>query len=712
MPLHSLLSIVTISMASAAVAAEPPQYDIIVYGGTSGGVIAAVQAAREGKSVVLIEPREHVGGLTVSGLGWTDTGNKSVIGGVSREFYQRCKQYYDRAEAWKFEKPGDYKTYRPEEDAIWAFEPHVAERVFNQMLRQAGVPVIFGKRLERPGGARVENGRVMALLMEDGTTFTGRVFIDATYEGDLMAEAGVSYTVGRESNEQYGETLNGVQKRRAVHHQFTHPVDPYVVAGDPSSGLLPGISSGMDLQVPPEGKVGSGDRSRDEDGSGDPSHDGEADHRVQAYNFRIAMTDVPENRIPFEKPEGYHELDHELLLRNFEAGDRRIPLSIHMVPNRKTDLNNNFAVSTDWIGMNYEFPEAGYADREAFLADLETYIRGFLWTLQNHPRVPQEIRAEAAKWGYSKDEWVDNHHWPYWCYIREARRMVSDYVQTELDCQRVRMCEDPVGMGSYNMDSHHCQRYVDENGHVRNEGDIQVSPGGPYLISYRSIVPRREECTNLLVPVCLSSSHIAYGSIRMEPVFMILGQSAATAAVMAIDAGIALQDVEYVSLRQKLLADGQVLDIPAGSTAPPGIDPKSLDGVVVDDDQAEKQGEWRPSRSVGGFVGEGYIHDNNAGQGTKSVRYVLSVRNAGRYDLRLSYSPNPNRATNVRISVRTAEGEQTTVINQRRAPDIEQAFVSLGEFELNADETVTVLVSNEGANGHVIADAVWAAPAE
>jgi hypothetical protein len=669
------------------VSAQQPQYDIVVYGGTSAGVAAAVQAAREGKSVVLIEPGRHVGGLTVSGLGWTDTGNKSVIGGVSREFYQRCKQYYDRAEAWKFQRPADYRTYRPQEDAIWAFEPHVAERIFNQMLRQAEVKVVFGKRLDRPGGANLENGRITGLIMDDGTIFTGRVFIDATYEGDLMAEAGVSYTVGREGNEQYGESLNGVQKARATHHQFTHPVDPYIVAGDPDSGLLPGINTM-------------------------PGADGAPDARLQAYNFRIAMTDVAGNRVPFEKPEGYNELDHELLLRNFEAGDRRIPLSINMVPNRKTDLNNNFAVSTDWIAMNYDFPEGSYADREAFVAELETYVRGFLWTLQNHPRVPREIRAQVAQWGYSKDEWADNGHWPYWCYIREARRMVSDYVQTELDCRRVRMCEDSVGMGSYNMDSHHCQRYIDENGHVRNEGDVQVSPGGPYLISYRAIVPKRAECTNLFVPVCLSSSHIAYGSIRMEPVFMILGQSAATAAGMAIDGRLAVQDVEYAALREKLLADEQVLDIPPGSTAPAGIDAKSLPGVVVDDEKAEKQGEWLPSRSIGGFVGEGYLHDNNAGQGTKNVRYVFSVKDAGRYDLRLSYSANPNRATNVRVTVRTADDEQTAVVNQQRAPEIEKAFVSLGEFELASGETVTVVVSNKDANGHVIADAVWAAPVE
>ncbi len=665
------------------------QYDVVVYGGTSAGVVAAVQAARMGKSVVLIEPgpHRHVGGLTVSGLGWTDTGNKAVIGGVSREFYQRLKKYYDRAEAWKFERVGDYKTYRPQDDALWAFEPHAAERIYNQMLREANVPVVFGKRLDRPGRVPLMNRRITAIATDDGSVIAGRMFIDATYEGDLMAAAGVSFTVGREANAQYGETLNGVQVARADKHQFTHPVDPFVQPGVLSSGLLPGIST-------------------------DPGTDGEADKRVQAYNYRIAMTDVAANRVPFEKPADYNPLDHELLLRNFEAGDRRVPLSIHMVPNRKTDLNNNFAVSTDWIGRNYDYAEADDVTRQKILRAHETYIRGFLWTLQNHPRVPEEVRQQVAKWGYSKDESVDNDHWPYWCYIREARRMIGDYVQTELDCKRVRVCPDSVGMGSYNMDSHNCQRYVDEHGHVRNEGDIQVSPGGPYLISYRAIVPKKEECTNLLVPVCLSSSHIAYGSIRMEPVFMILGQSAATAVCLALDADVAVQDLDYAKLRERLLVDKQVLDLPAGSTSSVGISPQSLAGIVVDDAQAKKTGAWTASSSIGGYVGESYLHDGSEGRGEKTVRYELPIRQPGRYEVRLAYAPNPNRATNVSVTIENADGTATVTVNQRRAPTVEKAFVTLGYFRFESGAPAVVTISNFGADGYVIADAVWALPGE
>ena len=684
---HIIRFVFFLSTAVFYSSVQAVEHDVVVYGGTSAGVTAAIQTARMGKSVVLIEPGRHVGGLTVSGLGWTDTGNKAVIGGLSREFYQRVKQYYDRAEAWKFERPGKYANYRPGADAIWAFEPHVAERTFNRMLRGEGIRPVFGERLDRASGVRIEDGRITAITTTDGAVFEGRMFIDATYEGDLMAAAGVSYTVGRESNAEYGETLNGVQVANAVHHQFTHQVDPFIKPGDGASGLLPGIDAPDVNDVVPG--------------------DGEGDRRVQAYNYRIAMTDAPANRMPFEKPEGYDPLDHELLLRNFEAGDRRVPLSIRMVPNRKTDLNNNFAVSTDWIGMNYDYPEADDEARARILRDHETYVRGFLWTLQNHPRVPQEIRDQVAKWGYSRDEWVDNNHWPYWCYIREARRMVSDYVQTEHDCMRTRMCDDPVGMGSYNMDSHNCQRYIDENGRVRNEGDVQVSPGGPYLISYRAIVPKREECTNLLVPVCLSASHIAYGSIRMEPVFMILGHSAAAAACLALDAGVDVQDLDYETLRTRLVEDGQALDIPPGSVAASGIDPGSLKGIVVDDASAEKTGTWLPSRSVSGFVGRSYLHDGDEGQGTKSVRFKLPIAESGDYDVRLAYTPNPNRATNVQVVVAHAGGETTVTVNQRKDPPIEDSFVSLGEFRFDDGEESTVTVSNADADGHVIADAVW-----
>jgi len=663
--------------------AEPEKsYDIVVYGGSSAGVAAAVQAARMGKSVVLIEPGPHLGGLTASGLGWTDSGNKAVIGGVSREFYQRIHKHYSRDEAWRQESKDGYGRYRPKDDAMWTFEPHVAEQVFERMLREAKVPVVRGERLDRESGVKKEGSTIVSIAMESGRAFAGQRFIDATYEGDLMAAAGVSFTVGREANEKYGETLNGVQKARARSHQFIKNVDPYIEPGDPQSGLLPGINTM-------------------------PGKDGEGDHRVQAYNYRVCMTDAEENKIPFTKPDRYKPLEYELLLRNFEAGDLRLPLKIDMMPNRKTDLNNKHAVSTDFIGRNYRYPQADYATRAKILAEHETYVRGLLWTLANHPRVPEKIRRQASRWGLAKDEFADNDHWPYTAYIREARRMVSDYVQTELDCRRVRVCDDPVGMGSYNMDSHNTQRYVTDEGFVRNEGDIQVSPGGPYSISYRAIVPKEQECSNLLVPVCLSSSHIAYGSIRMEPVFMILGQSAATAACHSIEDEISVQKVDYARLAERLEKDGQVLRYAAAArSAGWSIDPKSLEGIVVDDTQAERKGTWLASHSVPGYVGAGYLHDNHEGQGKKSIRFPLPVKKAGRYEVRLAYTPNPNRATNVPVEIHHADGAERMTVNQKAKPKLEKSFISLGTFRFTADEDAAVVVSNNDANGHVIADAV------
>lgn len=515
------------------------QYDIVIYGGTSAGVAAAVQAARMDKSVILIEPGKYLGGLTSGGLGRTDSGDKSVIGGISREFYQRLKQHYDNPDIWEHENPSDYESYSSSDDAIWGFEPHAAEMIYNQMLKEENIPVVINERLDLVDGTVVKDGQIISIKMESGLLVTGRMFMDATYEGDLMAKAGVSYTVGRESNQVYGETLNGVQKAQAIYHQFMDGVDPYIVPGDPSSGLLPGVHDG------------------------EPGEDGQGDTLVQAYCFRMCLTDVEENKIAYPKPEGYEESRYELLLRNFEAGENGMPWLPGMMPNRKTDTNNRTGFSTDNIGMNYDYPDADYETRAKITKEHEIYQKGLMWTLANNPRVPDHIRLEISRWGLAKDEFIDNGNWPHQLYIREARRMVGEYVVTENDCKRLIIVEDPVGMGSYTMDSHNCQRYVTPEGFVKNEGDVEVSPGGAYLISYRAIVPKKEEIRNLLVPVCLSASHIAYGSIRMEPVFMILGQSAATAAASAIDKKVAVQDISYPELRERLLEDKQVLDLPS-----------------------------------------------------------------------------------------------------------------------------------------------------
>ncbi len=653
--------------------------DIVVYGGTSAGVTAAIQAKRLGKSVVLIEPTHHIGGLTTGGLGWTDSGNKAVVGGLSREFYQRVKNHYDDPKAWKFEKRDSYKFYRKDEDAMWTFEPGVAEKILREMLAEAKVPVVEGERLDRAKGVKLKGKDIVSIAMESGKIFEGKMFIDATYEGNLMAAAGVSYTVGREANKTYGETLNGIARVwNRSNHRFTVRVDPYVKPGDPKSGLLFGIDS----------KLGP---------------DGEGDHRLQAYCYRMCMSNVAENRIPFPKPEGYDETRYELLFRNFEAGDLRFPMKPDMMPNGKTDTNNNCAFSTDYIGQNYAYPEASYAEREKILKDHEVYQKGLMWSLANHPRVPQSIRNQMAKWGLPKDEFVATGGWPHQIYVREARRMVSDYVHTESDCRRRKPTPQSVGMGSYNMDSHNCTRYVTSEGFVQNEGDVQVSPGGPYQISYLSIVPKAAECPNLLVPVCVSSSHIAYGSIRMEPVFMVLGQSAATGAALAIDDQVPVQKVNYEKLSKQLLADKQVLEFKGGPGAK-GIDPKSLKGILVDDHEAKTTGAWSFSASTGSYVGNGYLHDGNEEKGKRSVRFAPRIEKSGTYELFIYYSANANRASNVPVVINSKDGEKTVTVNQKKP--VREKGLSLGIYSFEAGHSGWVEIRTNGTNGHVIADAV------
>ena len=505
----------------ACQAGEGAAYDVVVYGQTSAGVMAAVQAKRMGKTVIVVGPDKHLGGLSSGGLGQTDIGNKRVIGGLAREFYQRLGKHYGKPE-------------------MWTFEPHVAEKIFEDFVAEHKITVHRDEWLVRtPGrGVEMKDGRIVSITMLSGKSYRGRMFIDATYEGDLMAAAGVSYTFGREANSQYGETLNGVATRHAIHHQFSKPVDPYVRPGDSSSGLLPGV-----LQ-------------------GGPGPEGSADKRIQAYCFRMCLTDVEANRIPFAKPEGYDPMRYELLLRTILAGANQYGdtyFTESRMPNGKTDSNNKGPFSTDNIGMNYDYPEGDYATRKQIIKEHEIYQKGFMWFLVNDPRVPERLRETLGRWGLPKDEFKDNGHWPHQLYIREARRMVGLYVMTELNCTGKTKIDNSIGMGAYTMDSHHVQRYVDDSGHVRNEGDVEVGGFGPYPISYGSIVPKRGECSNLLVPVCLSATHIAFGSIRMEPVFMVLGQSAATAAIQAIDANCAVQDVDYATLRARLLADKQVL---------------------------------------------------------------------------------------------------------------------------------------------------------
>jgi hypothetical protein len=528
-------------------AAEEGGSDVVVYGGSSAGVMAAVQVARQGRSVVLVEPSRHLGGLTSGGLGATDIGNKEAIGGIAREFYAQVRTAYQDPALWRFGTFADFAAGpgkgRTDHEALFAFEPHVAERVLGDMLRAARVSAVLGERLDLAHGVERTGRTITALRMESGKVFAGRMFIDASYEGDLLPGAGVAWTSGREANATYGETLDGVQRAHATAHQFTLPVDPYVVAGDAGSGLLPGIEA-----HPPE-------------------PDGSADDKLQAFNLRLCLTREPDNRVPFAKPEGYQERTYELMLRWFEAGYKEVPLNIVVMPNRKTDANNNNAFSSDAIALNRTYLQAGWAERERIAQEHQRYTAGLMWTLANHARVPAAVRERASALGWAADEFADNGHLPYALYVREGRRMIGAYVMCEQDCVGKRHPEDPVALGSYTMDSHNVQRYVDGEGHVRNEGDVQVKVPAPYGISYRSLIPKAGECGNLLVPVCLSASHIAYGSIRMEPVYMDLAQAAASAACLAIAGSTTVQEVPYPALRERLLADHQRLAWPLAPAA-------------------------------------------------------------------------------------------------------------------------------------------------
>ncbi len=519
-------------------------YDIVIYGGTSAGVISAVQAKRMGKSVVIVGPDIHLGGLSSGGLGFTDSGRKEVIGGLSREFYQRLYTHYEKSDAWKWQARDAYGNKGQGTPAIdgeartmWIFEPHAAEKVFEDFVTEHDIPVFRDEWLDRARGVEKKNGRISRITMLSGKTFMGKMFIDATYEGDLMAAAGVSYHVGREANSLYGEEWNGVQTGVLHHHHwFKSDISPYVIPGDPSSGLLPRISAEH------------------------PGEKGAGDDKVQAYCYRMCLTDHPDNRVPFAKPEGYDVSQYELLVRVYESGWADTFNKFDPVPNRKTDTNNHGPFSTDNIGMNYDYPEASYERRAEILKEHEVYQKGLMYFIANDPRVPEATRNEMSRWGLAKDEFVDNGNWPHQIYVREARRLIGEYVMTEGDTLGTRQVPRSVGMGSYALDSHNVQRYVKPNGFVQNEGDIGVTPKQPYQISYGSLIPKKGECENLLVPVCVSSSHIAFGSIRMEPVFMILGQSAATAASQAIDQSVAVQDVDWETLQAQLLADKQVLE--------------------------------------------------------------------------------------------------------------------------------------------------------
>lgn len=516
--------------------------DVLVYGGTAGGVMAAIQTARMGKTVVLLEPSGHLGGLTTGGLGATDAGHRYTVGGIAREFYRRIYVHYESPGAWTSETRAGYFPRHPliHTDVLglqWFFEPKVASKILREMMAEVRIDTRLNARLDRKNGIKKTEGRITELTLVDGRRFQARVFIDATYEGDLLAAAGASYIVGREPNSRYQETLNGVQLAPA---EKTAHVSPYRIPGDPSSGLLPRIRA-------THGAQGSGD------------------DQTQAFNFRLCLTNVPDNRVPVDKPATYEPLNYEVILRHILARPGIVlnqVYSLTPMPNQKTDTNNRVYFSTDYVGGSHTWAEAGDDERARIWQEHKDYHLGLMWFLANDPRVPASLREEAALWGLARDEFVDSDHWPPALYVREARRLISDYVLTEHDCSGTRVAPDPVTLGSYAMDSHVVNYVVDADGRLRVDGWVAKS-SKPYGISYRCLLPRQSEVSNLLVSGCISSSHVAYGSLRMEPVFMNLGQAAATAAVLALEQKTSLHALPYPLLRARLEADGQIFDAAA-----------------------------------------------------------------------------------------------------------------------------------------------------
>lgn len=660
------VSIICLTFLLTYSAIAQQQVDICVYGGTSGGVIAAYTARKAGKTVLLIEPGKHLGGMTSGGLGLTDIGNKYAITGISRDYYRRIGKHYG-----KFEQ--------------WIFEPHVAEDLFNEYVKRGQVNVLYSHRL---ASVKKNGGQIQEIVIENADnpsakrSVKAKMFIDCSYEGDLMAKAGVSYTVGREDNSKYNETISGVQLMTG--HQLPDGIDPYKTPGNPESGLVWGVSPAK----------------LDPNGTGD--------NKVQAYNYRICLSSDPANQVPITRPAGYDSTKFELLARLIAAQPNRKTLNDYFIwsgmPNKKTDINNRNGFSTDMIGMNYEYPDASYEKRAQIIRDHELYTKSLLYFFGHDSRVPEELRQSMLKWGYPKDEYTDNGNWSPQLYVREARRLVGAYVMTQANCEGKEVVKDGVGMAAYTMDSHNIQRIIiEKNGKkmAKNEGNVEVGGFGPYPISYRALIPKESECQNLLVPVCLSASHIAYGSIRMEPVFMVLGQSTALAAAMAIDAKTSVQKIDVAKLQQKLKAD----PLADGSTPEILVDNDNKDNVAT-------TGSWRLETKLKGGYGPSYLVNEESAGG--SVKFTPDVVKAGKYHIYTYFPRLSKSATELGITVSTGTSSKTIPIKPADIVVVGQTsgeWVSLGEYELPKGKTSSVEIVAKQPDGPVVADAVLFVPA-
>jgi ribulose 1,5-bisphosphate synthetase/thiazole synthase len=639
--------------------AKTIETDICIYGGTSAGIISAVSAHRLGKKALIIEPSNYLGGLTTSGLGETDIGNKFAVTGISRDFYRQLGKHYGEFEMWKF-------------------EPHVALTVFNNYLKDTQVELIKNYELTSVFKCK---GKIEFVEFTCTTNKTSEVikvkakmFIDATYEGDLMAKAGVSYMLGREDNSLYGETINGVQLKEK--HQFPDGISPYTVPNDSNSGLCYGIQNEI-LQP-----------------------NGTGDNKMQAYNFRFCLTQNKNNFISVTAPADYDPSKYELLKRviaqRIGLGWKHILKSyllINEMPNGKTDINNMGPFSTDFIGENWNYIEADFKTRKKIAKAHENYIKGLLFFLGNDSSVPAELRNEMKSWGYAKDEFTDNGGFPHQMYVREGRRMIGEYVMTEHNCLGKTTVKDGIGLAAYTMDSHNCQRIV-VNGMVKNEGDVQIGGFPPYPISYRSIVPQSKECTNLLVPVSLSATHIAFGSIRMEPVFMVLAQSAAVAASMAIDANVDVQKINLKQL-QKTLSINPLLN---------GTNPEIL---IDNSDQKNIKvtGNWATTIMKNVSYKMDYLMVQADSNVVNSIIFAPEITQSDVYSVYF-YCPEkpkdaPQWAASVTLKVFDGKNSHQIIVNQEKH---RHHWVKMGEYKMEAKSKPTIEVIAD-KTGVAIADA-------
>lgn len=646
--------LLTIMLIASAVVSCSRSYDVCVYGGTASAVIAAYSAARMGMDVIMVSPDVQIGGMTSGGLGFTDIGNKQAVSGIARQFYRKVGEHYGKLEQW-------------------VFEPHVAMDILESYLDHPGIKVLRQCRLEKLSAS---GGVITGIQVSGGRSIRARYYIDCTYEGDLMAKAGVSYTVGREGNEVYGETWDGVQLMTG--HQFPDGVDPFVLKGQPESGLVWGVS---DRELLP---------------------DGTGDRLVQAYNYRICLTDSLQNMIPITRPEGYDSTRYELALRLIEAQPDKRSLNDYFIwsrmPGRKTDINNRGGFSTDMIGMNHDYPEASYARREEIIKAHTDYTKGLLYFYGHDSRVPAEIREQMLRWGYPKDEYVSNGNWTPQLYVRECRRMIGEYVATQADCEGKAEITDGVALAAYNMDSHNCQRIVvikDGVPMVKNEGNVEIPGGYPYPVSYRCLTPKRSECTNLLVPVCLSASHIAYGSIRMEPVFMALGQACGVACALASAGNCSVQEIDTAALQ----------DILSGN---PYLDGSSPD-ILIDDssDGVSFSGAWKRVRGPSGY-GPSYL-ENPLPSGSDRLVYRLPQDMSGVYSVYSYQQIRSGLEKNLTFTLRIGSDSHETLFDMDRQELTGQTsgeWFHIGDFRFDGSSPAELTVERGLGDKPARADAI------